>query len=109
MRISDVSSDVCSSDLLRIRDESGGRASRRLILALQMIVWTIVGICFKGASGAAAICNFAPLKHGLGQKAVYQDLRLPDERLRFRPHGGRSGPAGKIGRASCRERVCQYV
>src|SRR3546814_2870013 len=59
-----------------------------------MIVWAIVGICFKGASGAAAICNFAPLSHGLGQEAVHQDLRLPDERLRFRPHGGRAGSAG---------------
>ena len=29
-----------------------------------------------------------------GEEALHQDLRLPDERLRFRAHGGRAGAAG---------------
>src|SRR3546814_1787473 len=61
MRISDRSSDVCSSDLLRIED--GGRAVLHL---------------------------------------------LHDERVGRTDHAS-GDPLGEIGRASCRERVCQYV
>src|SRR3546814_11285396 len=44
---------------------------------------------------------------GRQQQAVCGDVALEDTR-----HVGRSqrqGPGAKIGRASCRERVCQYV
>src|SRR3546814_8993840 len=66
MRISDWSSDVCSSDLSLDIDPS------RLVLA--------------GDSAGATL-------------AAVTALRLRDE----------GGAAVQIGRASCRERVCQYV
>src|SRR3546814_2395626 len=68
MRISDWSSDVCSSDLSRQR--ARGESTRL---------------------GAGL----------LGERGELRDD--PEIGLDPRPH------AGEIGRASCRERVCQYV
>src|SRR3546814_5465256 len=82
MRISDWSSDVCSSDLLS--SISGDQ----------------MGI-------------FRSVFHGgrLGQPILGLDNRFWVE-SRHSPSGRREGArgwAGEIGRASCRERVCQYV
>src|SRR3546814_8604456 len=67
MRISDWSSDVCSSDLIHRADARPCRPAR--------------GSLF-GAEGPQRACH----------------------------HAGRNGGfTGEIGRASCRERVCQYV
>src|SRR3546814_8168540 len=86
MRISDWSSDVCSSDLGR---QFGADVERRVV-------------------GDA---EFDELRLGLDfGLAISAALRLGDV-LRL----GRAGPelnghiAVTIGRASCRERVCQYV
>src|SRR3546814_8331506 len=75
MRISDWSSDVCSSDLQRAR-------------------------------------RFAPCDIGIGAALILQDFF--DESSQ--PFGalaenalGRADQVIQIGRASCRERVCQYV
>src|SRR3546814_15620321 len=86
MRISDWSSDVCSSDL---RPHAGDR---------------------RQEDRAAP----DPLGHPARRRAV------PDRQRRGalaggadqgdrRAGGGRRGGAFEIGRASCRERVCQYV
>src|SRR3546814_4677637 len=85
MRISDWSSDVCSSDLT----ESG----------------------FRDAV-------FITSSYGLGE-AVVQGSVNPDEFYVYKPNirakkpailkRGLGEKAKKIGRASCRERVCQYV
>src|SRR3546814_3972910 len=77
MRISDWSSDVCSSDLLRL----GGFAER------------VVG-----------------LHHLVELEAVCHEFlgREPSLRDELQEHRRRRG-ADEIGRASCRERVCQYV
>src|SRR3546814_1163206 len=69
VRISDWSSDVCSSDLRRTPAAARGTAPAR--------------------AGALA---------GSGQPAGHGGARLRDRAAR-----------GQIGRASCRERVCQYV
>src|SRR3546814_1376771 len=69
MRISDWSSDVCSSDL-------GGRGDPR---------------------------------RGRGGDVRYRDRRLQDRDSRAAPARRWIGNEPKIGRASCRERVCQYV
>src|SRR3546814_7758998 len=97
MRISDWSSDVCSSDLIvsvAERPQNG-----------QVIVDSVI------TTGAP----FLPL-HQPDQVIV--DRRLiqhnePSERSQCRPRteddiGPPSCPS-QIGRASCRERVCQYV
>src|SRR3546814_4489908 len=81
MRISDWSSDVCSSDLL-IR-KAGGEVT---------CVLTNGGAQFVTAMTLAA----------LSENKVYTNLfDLKDET--------EMGHIQQIGRASCRERVCQYV
>src|SRR3546814_5467278 len=82
MRISDWSSDVCSSDLVPEK--------------LKVLVW-LMTVSFRGGwSGTHETCDrvggFLELELGLGSAG-----------LRGLEH------AVEIGRASCRERVCQYV
>src|SRR3546814_4839136 len=87
MRCSDWSSDVCSSDLVilsgrRINDGMGAFIAARVVKML-------------GKSGKLSDSLKVGIL-GLAFKENVRDLRnsrVPD----------------KIGRASCRERVCQYV
>src|SRR3546814_4736501 len=93
MRISDWSSDVCSSDLL---------PSRRWSNNLEPIL----------------IYGF-PLGSSMGLVAALEWLGKPDRLCRVDMLGEMREPAyarinarhetPEIGRASCRERVCQYV
>src|SRR3546814_6270751 len=81
MRISDWSSDVCSSDLAVRRfgsDDEDGAVFR--LVALLHMVWR------EGA-------DLLVLGDAVGVFAGMAERRLVEE----------------IGRASCRERVCQYV
>src|SRR3546814_8743304 len=77
MRISDWSSDVCSSDLRQSKppgdDDLHGLSDNTLQLD----------------PGATATSNVFPLRGSLPQEIAIEPT--------------------KIGRASCRERVCQYV
>src|SRR3546814_7134886 len=85
MRISDWSSDVCSSDLINpvIVAESGAvAADARFILS----------------AGAAA---------GQDASSADADRDAPGARTSLETFRPLFEP--KIGRASCRERVCQYV
>src|SRR3546814_10829191 len=87
MRISDWSSDVCSSDLLKLVKERGADftifSPRASAMAPHVGDQTV-------ASEWARRCN----------DLIYRVTQLfPDTFI-----GG-----CKIGRASCRERVCQYV
>src|SRR3546814_19708824 len=93
MRISDWSSDVCSSDLdvpaagreIGARDEEGGRAFAAL---------------HRGVEGAG--------REGQGQgRDGYREGRRPRHRQEYRRR--RAPVQREIGRASCRESVCQYV
>src|SRR3546814_2600287 len=89
MRISDLSSDVCSSDL-------PVEYQLRLFQHPDRL--------------RAAECEYEPhLPVALRHDAALARLRCRLRRLRCRrPGDGRRAPA-EIGRASCRERVCQYV
>src|SRR3546814_2858503 len=84
MRISDWSSDVCSSDLQSVNPtpKSTTEAGRR-----------------------AADAPFAPHPHRHIHPRAHPLLALgwPDAGRSMKPN------QEKIGRASCRERVCQYV
>src|SRR3546814_2781765 len=80
MRISDWSSDVCSSDLARRRDEQLAAAARADV-----------------AGGALVDAESVHRPAGLDDLPSQGDLAAC-------PLAGR-----QIGRASCRERVCQYV
>src|SRR3546814_4884703 len=91
MRISDWSSDVCSSDLDGVQQEQRavqhperGRAGLRL-----------------------GLIRFA-LQQGLGELQVPVAVGVPDE-LVERLRRLVEAVVLEIGRASCRERVCQYV
>src|SRR3546814_5823165 len=86
MRISDWSSDVCSSDLivpeLLIGHGSGG------------VRGTAVPLLVEHDDGAGFRKGVHPVQHRVGghERARDEQQRNPE-----------------IGRASCRERVCQYV
>src|SRR3546814_5937645 len=74
-RISDWSSDVCSSDLLAKKN--------------------VIGLGFSEAGFRNVINNVRPVKAPADLKGM---------KLRVQP-----SDMFQIGRASCRERVCQYV
>src|SRR3546814_4261870 len=84
MRISDWSSDVCSSDLSRL-DRNGA-------------VEDTENAPEQGESGVVGVPT--------GQERLG---RLRSGGGRLLRTAGRSSNADQIGRASCRERVCQYV
>src|SRR3546814_9536639 len=79
MRISDWSSDVCSSDL------------GDWYLALASYNW-----------GEGSVKRAMEKNAKAGLPAEYATLNMPDETRNY-------VPKLQIGRASCRERVCQYV
>src|SRR3546814_7930414 len=82
MRISDWSSDVCSSDLLVAKQEDRRPGAAQILIQVPERLGGNV-IEAKGLTKA------------YGDKLLFEnlDFNLPPE----------------IGRASCRERVCQYV
>src|SRR3546814_13003652 len=102
MRISDWSSDVCSSDLnltaLLVSAATGSAmSSERWVVAQQAI--------------SRLIAARAPLTGALADiDRLYID-RSVEEQIDGLPdiYALRDRLAGKTGRASCRERVCQYV
>src|SRR3546814_3555256 len=98
MRISDWSSDVCSSDLLaHLRSALGEPAATRRIDQLpRLFTWRVL----EGRTARLAAQRLRLF--AAGGDAVH--FRL-DRLWRI----GMSAKRGEIGRASCRARVCQYV
>src|SRR3546814_5471729 len=89
MRISDWSSDVCSSDLLQVRDRldrarNGGEGNVR-----------------HEAEQHARKRALIDVREISGERNLEVRIGRPQDRAARR--------IAKIGRASCRERVCQYV
>src|SRR3546814_10024692 len=93
MRISDWSSDVCSSDL-RINSLTGGLADQ--VPRHKNIRSHAICLNLHGAAQIAAI-------HGVVCYAVTNQIAVKSE------VGDLMCNAEQIGRASCRDRVCQYV
>src|SRR3546814_11605200 len=110
MRISDWSSDVCSSDLVHdiLSDRSQVRESRRIALHA-----CLPGMEQRNVGPQLAVkpCCLEASFHVLrffrrkGRKRTY--ARVPAARLCCA--AGLCIQEDEIGRASCRERVCQYV
>src|SRR3546814_20426115 len=100
MRISDWSSDVCSSDLALAAPDPCASAPP---LAEPWTSWTQSGSVMAGATLSSAPRLI------LG-KPVTATLR-PAPQVQFVVPPGRSVPKShaELGRASCRESVCQYV
>src|SRR3546814_20229897 len=106
MRISDWSSDVCSSDLLEILHvemskgelvgvivQFGGQTPLKLAQALSDAGIPILGTSPDAIDLAEDRERFAALVNKLG-------LKQPENGI---------ARSREIGRASCRDRVCQYV
>src|SRR3546814_3629573 len=86
MRISDWSSDVCSSDLMEAQKIAPALAAGNAVILKPSEVTPSAGLL-------------------LGEVAL--QAGLPPGILNVLT--GNGAITGKIGRASCRERVCQYV
>src|SRR3546814_14330628 len=98
MRISDWSSDVCSSDLVDPADDHAalGREQRHHAGETGEIHRRLWPVDIPAAQDESAE------QDRIGE-AEQRDAAIEDERKNARP------ARQKIGRASCRERVCQYV
>src|SRR3546814_5529103 len=90
MRISDWSSDVCSSDLGR---RGGAGAVGRIVVQFDLDVVAVVGI-------ERGLHVVLPIVGQVAAELQGQGAFVVAALLLRRP---------QIGRASCRERVCQYV
>src|SRR3546814_18760101 len=120
MRISDWSSDVCSSDLLHERAKLAGVAVDAVFDSVSVGTTFRKELADKGVifcSMSEAIKDHPELvKQYLGSVvptgdnyfAALNSAVFSDGSFVFLPAGVRC-PMEQIGRASCRERVCQHV
>src|SRR3546814_20066380 len=92
MRFSDWSSDVCSSDLLR---------------TLRALNGDPIDEAFR--STGAVRRRARPVRGAWRQRAAGGDGLARNRRRRDRALHGALQPGDENGRASCRERGCQYV
>src|SRR3546814_19671843 len=109
MRISDWSSDVCSSDLV-------GKNQRRIDAPATLRF--PFGLRVTGPDGGLAalrrVVREIELRFGQAERARHRDqlgmlIRVADLGLMAQRLTGVDIFADQIGRASCRERVCPYV
>src|SRR3546814_3153798 len=98
MRISDWSSDVCSSDL---------RAEQRLVGELgERLIGN--GLAPRRVEQAAFLDQ--RLEHAVDERALVRSRRIGIQRIeRLQTQDLLSVEGEEIGRATCRESVCQYV
>src|SRR3546814_12360330 len=95
MRISDWSSDVCSSDLAGIVTNHGGTTSHAAIVSRELRVPAIVGT--GNATEVIAENQDITISCADGDVGTIYDGTID------------FSVTEEIGRASCRERECQYV
>src|SRR3546814_13067081 len=113
MRISDWSSDVCSSDLARsaARDAGAERTvieSRRLDLGKARDQWRASGFHQHVVQAFPDQRRITPLQPCEEQRKVRALLDQRMERIGIGQHSAYA-PCFQIGSASGRERVCLYV
>src|SRR3546814_1031375 len=106
MRISDWSSDVCSSDLIRLDPQkvdvkafpfnTVSYLTADFELGFDAAVTILVG---ENGTGKSTLIEAIAQAAGFSSQGGSQDHRT----------GGPDTGNAKIGRASCRERVCQSV
>src|SRR3546814_9577544 len=94
MRISDWSSDVCSSDLPSAQGEASGTAAAPL-----------------QSMPAAPVAKEVAVSVAIEEDLSPDELiaKYPPDSAAALPVGADNLPEWQIGRASCREKVCQYV
>src|SRR3546814_15427151 len=110
MRISDWSSDVCSSDLrsgvFSLPENMCGKPHADLIIRGRM-TQADYGIGIYTAPEAARMVGMGA--QTLRRWLLGYDHKDKDAQVRHEPALWRPQYDTEIGRASCRERVCQYV
>src|SRR3546814_15556965 len=97
MRISDWSSDVCSSDLIADFGYQSDRRRLQIVASFRNNLVQIIGL---------ERTTILPIPTRKNQRGGKPPSRIDEEQRRSRKI--RHCPGPKIGRASCRERVCQY-
>src|SRR3546814_20830761 len=110
MRISDWSSDVCSSDLVRIEIEDD-RVSDRHFMRFEILLDRVPNQR-QAVENALGLTHHAVLALSRGSFGAREVWFTHEPLLSAHAyHRYFDGPVqfGKTGRASCRERVCQYV
>src|SRR3546814_2150996 len=100
MRISDWSSDVCSSDLLSVK---GSLHSAHMQSILRLKRHFAIGKYSSDLRCLGTVENFT-----IGPYDPHPEIGVPDENTVKRLTQA-IVLRRQIGRASCRERVCQYV
>src|SRR3546814_12411257 len=107
MRISDWSSDVCSSDLSLIFTTFAipPRYQYRALLWGIIAVIVLRGIMIAG--GSALVTEYGWLLYVFAAFLVFTGIKMLF--ASEKPMDVAGNPVVQIGRASCRERVCQYV
>src|SRR3546814_19110337 len=125
MRISDWSSDVCSSDLHRrgakgigfddvgarpqvlamdIEHDVGANQRQKLVVALD-----VLGMVGKTRAAKISLGQFALLDHG-AHRPIQDQYAFAEQARKFVAGGGGGKRRGhETGRATCRERGSQYV
>src|SRR3546814_18777143 len=116
MRMSDWSSDVCSSDLgnhLRRRREIRREKRALGFLVIHLLEGVVLADVTRTGCGRSCIDCLEPAFE-VRERREWIFGVLPHARSAVEPAPGGDvgdgvGFADKIGRATCRERVCQYV
>src|SRR3546814_16926293 len=117
MRISDWSSDVCSSDL-RINSPEGTVYGDKGQYKLDEQVFVMTGDNLRLVSKEDVVTARDSLEYWEGQRkaiargnaeAIHEDKQIRAEVLTANLQENATGELAEIGRATCRERVGQYV
>src|SRR3546814_1389900 len=107
MRISDWSSDVCSSDLMAVQNFKGGVGKSTLAVHLAQYLaiqgYRVALIDCDSQASATTLFGYVPDLDLTEDDTLYPFLR--QDELTSLDYALRK----KIGRASCRERVCPSV
>src|SRR3546814_17684989 len=98
MRISDWSSDVCSSDLLK-----GAGVDVLEGTSPQEVVGRVYGLLNSALDSKTYQDTYQAFMKGRENRHVSSKLEMADARIPV------LSKVQEIGRASCREGVCQYV
>src|SRR3546814_20138125 len=122
MRISDWSSDVCSSDLRQLGQGSGftipqelaeRRAGRRGLITYALVQQYFANGCRQTGQPCAVLpfSDRRPTEHELRRDSVHElsEFGVGVARIQYNPYATDRGRGEKIGRASCREKGSQYV
>src|SRR3546814_7552541 len=98
MRISDWSSDVCSSDLVENRPGASGTIATQQVVRSAPDGYTLLFATASPLTGAP-----------LTMKGLQYDPMKDLDPITLVGNGPFILVANQIGRASCRDRVCKYV